>query len=64
MKIRPTQFIDSYILKDWIIDEKVCETLFGDGTHTELLKRAAPIISFLSKEGALTQETVELMWKC
>jgi hypothetical protein len=52
------------MLKAWLIKEKVCETLFGDGTHTELLKRAGPVIRFLSAEGALTQEIVELVWKC
>jgi len=64
LKIRPTQHLDGATLKEWLIKEKVAETLFGDGAHPEVLKRAAPVLRFLSQEGALTQEIVDLVWKC
>jgi len=63
-KIRPTQYITAASLRDWLVDEKVPEALFGEGTHTELLKRAARVLRFLSQEGALTHEIIDLVWKC
>ena len=48
IKIRPTQYLDTESLKNWLVKEKVAETLFGDGAHPEILKRAAPVLRFLS----------------
>lgn len=62
-KIRPTHYLDGPALKDWLLEEKITDTLFGDGAHPEILKRAAPVIRFLSKEGALTLDSVDAVWK-
>lgn len=40
------------------------ETLFGENTHLEIVKRSGCILKFLAKEGALPKNTVELIWKC
>ena len=47
-KIRPTQFLDSSKLKAWLIQGQVAETIFGEAAHPEILKRAAPLLRFLS----------------
>lgn len=50
-KVRPTSYLDVEIVKDVLIKEKVAETLFGDGAHPEILKRAAPILRFFCQHG-------------
>lgn len=47
-----------------MLQEKIAETLFGDAAHPELLKRAAPVIRFLSVQGALTPEVADSVWRC
>ena len=47
-----------------MVQEKVAETLFAEGSHPELLKRAAPIVRFLCQQGAINQDIVDMIWKC
>ena len=47
-----------------MIQEKVAETLFAEGSHPELLKGAAPIVRFLCQQNAINQEIVDMIWKC
>lgn len=63
-KVRPTQYLDTARLRDWIIKEGVAETLFGEGAHPEIVKRAAPVLRFLSQHGAMSQEIVDSVWRC
>ena len=56
--------MDQTIVKDYILKEKVAETLFGEGAHSEILKRAAPIIRFLCQQGAITQQIIDMIWNC
>jgi len=63
-KVRPTHYLDITRLRDWIIKEEVAETLFGEGAHPEILKRAAPVLRFLSQHGSMSLEIVDLVWKC
>lgn len=42
----------------------MAETLFGEGAHSEILKRAAPIIRFLCQQGAMTQQIIDMIWSC
>lgn len=51
-------------LRDWLLKEQVAEVLFGEGAHPEVLKRAAPVLGFLGRQGALTAPIVDLVWKC
>ena len=48
IKIRPSQYLDSKLLKQWLIEEEVAETIFGEGAHPEILKRAGPVLIFLA----------------
>jgi hypothetical protein len=47
-KIRPTQYLDSHLLTEWLLKEKVADTIFGDTAHPEILKRAGPILRYLA----------------
>jgi hypothetical protein len=53
-KVRPTHYLDITRLRDWIVKEEVAETLFGEGAHPEILKRAAPVLRFLSQHGSMS----------
>jgi len=46
------------------VNERVAETIFGEGAHPEIVKRAAPILRFLCQQGAISNEIVDLVWKC
>lgn len=63
-KVRPTHFLDTKALTQWLQQEKIPDLLFGEGAHPEILRRAAPIIKFMSQEGALTTDIVDMVWKC
>lgn len=47
-KIRPTQYLDSQLLTEWLLKEKVAEIIFGDTAHPEILKRAGPILRYMA----------------
>ena len=47
------------ILKDWIAKEKIAELIFGEGAHPEIVKRAAPVLRFLSVENSLSMEMID-----
>lgn len=38
--------------------------MFGENTHLEIVKRSSCILKFLAKQGALPEESVDLLWKC
>lgn len=63
-KVKPTHYLNITRLRDWIVKEQVAETLFGEGAHPEIVKRAAPVLRFLSQHGSMTQEIVDQVWKC
>lgn len=63
-KVRPTHYLDIARLRDWIVKEEVAETLFGEGAHPEIVKRAAPVLRFLSQHGSMSQEIVDQVWRC
>lgn len=63
IKIRPTQYLDADLLKKWLIEEKIAETIFGEGAHPEILKRAGPVLIFLAQHNCLTEEIVDMVWK-
>jgi hypothetical protein len=63
-KTRPTNYLERSALTQWLQAQKIPELLFGEGAHAEILKRAAPVIRFLSHEGALTPEIIDMVWKC
>ena len=64
VKIRPTQHLDRALLREWMIKQQVAETLFAEGSHPELLKRAGPIVRFLCRQNAINQEIIDMIWKC
>ena len=63
-KEKPPKFINTESLKQWLLDQRVLEIIFGENTHVEIVKRSASVIIFLAKEGALPNEVVDLVWRC
>lgn len=51
-------------LKDWILNNKVLDIIFGENTHIEIVKRGGSILKFLAKQNALPEDSVELIWRC
>jgi hypothetical protein len=42
----------------------VLETVLGENTHIEIVKRSGCLLKFLAKQGSLPAEMIELIWKC
>ena len=49
MKLKPPKWLSAETLKDWLIQQKVLETVFGENTHLEIVKRTGSILKFLAK---------------
>lgn len=63
-KERPPKYISAESLRDWLLEQKVIEIIFGENTHTEIVKRASSILKFLANESSLPAEAIDLVWKC
>ena len=63
-KLKPPKWLTSEYLKNWILEQHVLETVLGDNTHLEIVKRSGCLLKFLANLGALPIETVDLIWKC
>ena len=63
-RISPTVFITNDLMVQWLIDNDIPKTIRGEGSHPEILKRAAPVLKFLSANGSMTQDMINLLWKC
>jgi len=63
-KEKPPKFVNADSLKNWILEQKVLEIIFGENTHVEIVKRSSSVIMFLAKEGSLPNDVVELVWRC
>ena len=48
-KMSPPKWLTAEYLKKWIIDQKVLDTAFGEGTHLEIVKRAGCLLKFLAR---------------
>ena len=64
IKIRPTHYLDAPKLREWLMEKKIAETMFGEGAHPEILKRAGPVIIFIAQHNCLTEEIVDMVWSC
>jgi|LauGreDrversion4_2_1035121.scaffolds.fasta_scaffold14831_4 hypothetical protein len=62
--IRPPKFITEDILKDWLLQNRVLDIVFGENTHIEIVKRGGCILKFLAKLNSLPEESVDLIWRC
>ncbi len=62
-KEKPPKFVSAESLKQWLLDQKVLEIIFGESTHVEIVKRSSSVIIFLAKEGALPNEVVDIVWR-
>eukprot|EP00831_Metopus_contortus_P020770 TRINITY_DN19193_c0_g1_i1.p1 TRINITY_DN19193_c0_g1~~TRINITY_DN19193_c0_g1_i1.p1 ORF type:complete len:160 (-),score=53.81 TRINITY_DN19193_c0_g1_i1:156-635(-) len=57
-------WMNSDYMAKWLVENKVLDQVLNDNTHPELVRRTAPIFIFLSKKEVLTNEMLELLWKC
>lgn len=51
-----------YLVK-WIQDNELIEYILGDSSHVEVIKRAPSVLIFLSNNGSLTKDHLDLLWK-
>ena len=51
-------------LVDWIRQSQILVNVFGDSSHSQLLKNAGKLMRFLAQYDGLTVADVELIWKC
>ena len=63
-KLKPPKWLTAEYLRDWILNQKVLDTILGENTHLEIVKRSGCILKFLARLGSLPIESVEMIWKC
>jgi ubiquitin C-terminal hydrolase len=51
-------------LVEWIRGSQILANIFGDSSHSQLLKNSGKLMRFLSQYDGLTVGDVELIWKC
>lgn len=61
--LKAPKWLTAESMKNWIIQEKILDIVFGENTHLEIVKRSGCILKFLAKQGAFPAEAVELIWK-
>jgi hypothetical protein len=47
--VKPLKWLTPDIMRDWILNQKVLEIVFGESTHLEIVKRSSCILKFLAK---------------
>jgi hypothetical protein len=63
-KTYPTHWLSVEKMRDFIVQEKVIENLFGEHSHPEIFKRATSFVKFLSRRGGMTKEILDGIWLC
>jgi hypothetical protein len=48
-KIKPMKFLNPDLLRNWILNQKILDIVFGENTHMEIVKRTGSILKFLAK---------------
>lgn len=51
-----------YLVK-WINENQLIEYILGDSSHVEVIKRSSSVLIFLSDNGQLTKDHLDLLWK-
>jgi len=51
-------------LKTWITEKRVLEYVLDEAFHPELVKRLIFVLKFLANQGGLTNNHLDLLWKC
>lgn len=60
---RKSSFSQPEKLRSFIIKQKLIEYILGEDFHVEILKRSKPLFRFLSQNGGLSKEYIDLLWK-
>jgi len=59
-----TRWLTVTNLVEWIRNSQLLINIFGDSSHSQLLKNSGKLMRFLSQYDGLTVADVELIWKC
>ncbi len=51
-------------LVEWILRNNLLGLLLNENAHSEVVKRASHILLFLAQQSAMTNEHIELLWRC
>jgi len=62
----PSEVIKLPELKQWIIKNKVLQTIMGPNAHIEIVKRCGPLLKLLCRQNEVLfdEGIVELIWRC
>ena len=52
------------LIKNWIFNSGIIEMILTDRPHLELLKRSGTILKYLARHGALTEDHLDMLWRC
>jgi ubiquitin C-terminal hydrolase len=58
------RWLNIHNLVEWIRSSQILLNIFGDSSHSQLLKNSGKLMRFLSQYDGLTIGDVELIWKC
>ena len=47
--LKPPKWLTAETMKDWILNEKILDIVYGESTHLEIVKRSGCILKFLAK---------------
>jgi len=54
-------FTSEWMLK-WVRDNKIVEEVFGENHHIQIIPRSPEILKWMSAQGVLTTEDLEMIW--
>lgn len=59
-----TRWLNTQNLIAWIKQSHILQNLFGDSTHSQLLKNCGKLVRFLAQNDGISIDDVLLMWNC
>eukprot|EP00727_Mastigamoeba_balamuthi_P010386 m51a1_g5970 putative ubiquitin domain-containing protein (1649) ;mRNA; f:219026-227559 len=59
---RSARFYDGATLAKWMCDNDIIDALYGPSAHVELVKRSSEVLRFMSREHALSEAHVDVLW--
>jgi len=65
-KLAVTQYLTPDLIAEWLTENKVFDTIFGESAHLEIVRRANVLLMFMARHnnGNLDQSIIDLTWKC
>lgn len=57
------KFLSNEIMKEWLAEKKIFETLYVNSANSHLVQRSAEFFKFLLEEKIVTQDHIHQMWQ-